>query len=222
MKIENTMTARFRIVRLLDNDLVPADCKISVTFALNDKTDADQMAGRFMAMKEWIHSYVDGSIAFNLGTDLDTTLFEQVANNVILCPDEPTDPMLLALIHSKLTAIADGHIEITKTTIESDIASGLMQSISGTTDDWLPDITAWMGEKYFFDKPWWCRSDSSTIDLFPMEGDDLSVKPDLGIDLYEYVMENRVQKSSNQKSSKTNDAEIITPKFSLKLITDDE
>ena len=92
--------------------------------------------------------------------------------------------------------------------------------------DILPNITEWMGERVYFNEPWWNRSDSSMIDMTADDTDDLSIKPELGINLIELVTDNSdliesidVEKTEDETKKS---AEILRPTFRPRIIISDD
>lgn len=202
------------MLRLIDNRFSAIDCQLSMAIEI---APTQRMAKqRIKAMRLWLESFVDDCIALAAGTDTDTTTIEQVTNNVMLCPDEPHDYLLLLLLHSKLNAIGAGEVIITKSTLITDGGEGFANSFSGPTDDWLPSIKEWIGPRTFHELPWWERADTSTLDMKPEEGDDLSSIPDLGDDILRMVADPPNEPAPSQP------AEIIRPKFKPRLVTSDE
>jgi hypothetical protein len=213
--IETTLHSNFQLVRLLANELIPSSCKIKLAIQLDSGTDDQDQADYLKAIKFWIDNVLNNSIIYYPGTTVDTSTFEQTANNVILSPDEPNDYHLCILLHTKLNAIGNSRVKIQKTEFSSDLGDGFECSVSGDMNDWLPPQSEWIGEPSIFAQPWWHRSDGSTID-FPSEpGDNIErLKTSIAIDLLSYV--------STTKNTTEKSAEIIKPSFKLKLIQNDE
>jgi len=219
-EIETKLHEGFRIIRLIDDHLMASDCQLDITIDIPADSPKRDAANRIKAMKLWLGSFVDGSVAIGAGTEMDTTTIEKISNNVLICPDDPHDYLLLMLIHAKLTAIGGGLVIVTRTALASDTGDGFSNAISGINHDWLPSMDEWMGPKAFHDVPWWNRSDSSTMDMRPEPGDDPSNVPDLGSDLIAMVDKQAERPSSGPE--KVEPAEIIKPTFKPKVITSDD
>ena len=214
--METTYTKNFRLLRLLDDELTSSDCNITLHLEMKDTSDFELQGNILKAMSLWFDSFIDHSIAYFPGTSVDTTLFENITNNVIHAPEEPNDYHMCILLHSKLNAIGQGLVIVSKTEFSSDTSSGFKCAFSGETNDWLPTNEEWMGEHSFFKQPWWGRSDGSTFDVPYTQGDDVGhVQETIAINLIELVNKANVEK-------KVQPAEIIKPAFKLKLITNDE
>lgn len=219
-EIETHLHESFRLIRLIDDHLLASDCQLDVTIDIPSDAPKRDAANRIKAMKLWLGSYVDGSVAISAGSEIDTTTIERISNNVLICPDDPHDYLLLMLVHSKLTAIGGGLVIVTRTALASDTGDGFSNAITGIHRDWLPTMDEWMGPRSFHETPWWHRPDSSTMDMRPEPGDDLTNIPDLGSDLV--AMVDKPSKEPSARSERTEAAEIIKPAFKPKIITSDD
>ena len=215
--METIVSSSFRIIRLLGNDLVPSDCTIEITIELEPSVEDDDLQENSLkAIKFWIENFLDTSVVYFPGTTINIKLLEEISNNVIITPEEPNDYHLCILLHSKLNAVGCGAVKVSKTKLYTDTGEGFSCIFSGGTDEWLPNNKDWMGTKTFFDKPWWARSDASTMDMPYEDGDDIeSVKKSIVVNLIDIV-------NAKSKDSPVQYAEIIKPAFNLKLIDNDE
>lgn len=208
------MHSDFRILRLLDNELTSSDCHLEIEMQLNPDSDLDVAKTKIKAMKFWLQCFVHDCVAYNVHTNLNTSLLEEISNNIMMCPDDPHDYLLLTLLHSKLIAIGGDDILIKSTTLFADTGDGFSHTLAGLNDDFLPSIDEWIGKRRFFEQPWWNREDSSTIDLMPQDDEDLTILPKLGENLYEMVAD--LPKNTAVDNSQT--AEIIKPMFKPQII----
>lgn len=193
-----------------------SDCQLEMDIDIAHDAIPSNAKHRLQAMKIWLEDFVDGSIAYGVRTEVDTTILEEISNNIIMCPDDPHDHLLLILLHSKLTAIGGDAVIINRSSMTADTGEGFSNSVEGYPDEWLPDIETWMGPRSFWKDPWWAREDSSTMDIKPDDDDDLESKPDLGVDLIKLV--------SMEVGTPTHEnvAEIIKPGFKPRIITQDD
>lgn len=214
--METTLTFNFRLIRLLDHDLVPGECEITLHLGLSSDGDTVIQENCLKAIKFWLDTVLESSIAYWPGTDVDTKLFEKISNNIILTPEEPNDYHMCLLLHSKINAIGQGHVIVNKTEFSSDTGDGFKCAFSGDISNWLSMEKDWMGVKNVFEQPWWLRKDCSTLDMPYEDGDDVVyIKEALTIDLLD-MMGAKIEESNDKT------AEIIKPAFKLKLIKDDE
>ena len=221
LQLETIMHVDFNIMRLIENRLSSSQCSIKMNIAINPENHSSAK-NRIKAMKVWLEQYLEDSIAFSTSTTIDTSMLEGVSNNLVMCPEEPHDYLLLALIHAKMSAIADDEIVINKTSFIADTSEGFETTMQGTTEDWLPTMTDWVGPRHFHKIPWWDRSDSSTIDMKPNLDDDLTIIPKLGVDLITLVSEVDDVDTTMTNPINEQPAEIIRPKFKPRIITSDD
>lgn len=229
-QLETSMGLEFNIHRLLETKFISSKCSVIVKLDIAPTQHPLLAKNRIRAMKAWVEDYINDAVMFSVSTDVDTTIFEQISNNIVMAPEEPHDYLLLILIHSKLLAFAGDDIIIHKTRLTTNTGEGFSSAISGDTSDWLPNMTDWVGSRHFHKKPWWNRADSSTIDLKPNEDDDLLNVPALGIDLIaEFALEDDDQRNTSSshivdtdQNNVHNIAEVIKPVFKPRIISNDD
>ena len=165
-------------------------------------------------MKRWFDLVLTDSVAFSTKTDLPLNTIETLENQLMFCPDDPFDFLLLVLIHSKVNAIGDGTIFASRTEIMSNLGDGFGNWYDGQSPNMLPTAEEWFGPKRYYDKPWWHRSDGSMIDMWAGDDDDLTKKPDILIDLSDAT--DIIEDDENAKT-----AEIIKPNFRPTILKDE-
>lgn len=111
-----------------------------------------------------------------------------------------------------MNAIANGYIEFGSVDITSDDDSGLGSFFYGNGEENLPDMEEWTGLPNYFDAPWWSRNDTSTLDIIPPEGVDLSEKPKFAIDF------SFIDETFFGDQSTNSETQIIKPKFKPEVI----
>lgn len=219
MRMETHMNLGFRIIRLLEDSLTASDCALTVHIEISPEHDPATVKDRIRAMKIWTENYLDECVAFGVGTEVDTRTLEVISNNIMMCPDDPHDYLLLALIHSKLSALGGDDVQVLKSSLVTDTSEGFGNSIEGDSGEWLPNMDEWLGPKKFHAYPWWSRADSSTIDLKPEDGDDTTQAPQLGLSIEEMVSKNKI---TTEETPIRKEAEIIKPSFKPRIITPDD
>ena len=106
--------------------------------------------------------------------------FVDIENKVVVFPYVPTSDIIAMTIHSKLNAIADGHIEIISVTIGSkDNMSNMTYTYADETYPALPSLKEWVeSDKYYYNVPWWGRNSPETQDYEVDENTDLTQPPE--------------------------------------------
>ena len=192
-QLQQTLKEEFNLFRLIDNNLTFNKCQLIFDIKFNSNSTKIARENSFKSIHIWIKNVINNSLAYNVFNSNNIDISE-LKNPLIFCPAEPHDYLMLYLIHSKINAIGQGNVIITRTSFCAD--DMLSFSYSGNAANELPDISTWMGAYTYFDNPWWTRSDGSTIDMPADEYDDLNNKPDILIELCH-----------------TSTAEIIKPNF---------
>ena len=210
-KIGNNYQAEINILRLMEKRLISSNVEVYFEFDLDDSHDNDSQAAAIMRMKRWIETVVDGCMAFNTSSSIPLTTMEKIDNHMMFCPEEPYDYILTMLMHSKLNAIGRGVATVTRFSMLSDMGDGFGNWSEGDVSHLLPSLEEWVGEKSYYNQPWWSRSDGSMIDMWAGPDDDLTIKPDILIDLDPGVKQNE----------NAEPAEIIKPNFTPTIISDD-
>jgi hypothetical protein len=222
ISLSTTWHSSIKLLRLIERHLQAVQCEVILDLDFDPKNDMQQQQHHLLMMRTWLDDVLDGSIAFSVLSDLDTTLLGEISNNIMFCPDEPHDHLLLALVISKLNAIGGGHVMIRSGTIVADASGGFSTTLSGNTNDLLPDAEDWMGAVRYWDQPWWNRPDGGMIDLPVNEGDDPADKPDILIDLCDGDARPVIAATEPENSdpSEIKTAEIIRPDFRRKTRDD--
>ena len=201
----------FRLFRIYDGDLELCHCKFSANIDLLNFADGRVQNDHLIMLDVWINHIVENSVAYNVWDDLDFSTLHALKNNVIQIPGDPDDYLLANVFFGKMQSILGETVTIQDIQFSTDSGPGIAFTISAESLD-LPSITDWVGEKHYWDQPWWGRSDGSTLDVIPSEDDNLLEKPDILIDLHEFLP---------TRTPITNPAEIIKPNFHLKVINND-
>lgn len=208
--IGNTFRGEYNILRLLNQKLVSSFIEITLDLEFDDDAHKTEQVTALTRMKRWLDDILDESLAFSTKSDIPTATLEWLENNLMFCPDEPHDFMLMLLINAKLNAIGQGFVSITNIHITSNLGEGFGNWFQGNPDDVLPNLEEWVGDKAYYDKQWWNRPDGSMIDMWVGPDDDAENKPDILIDLDADVL--------HSISDNSEAAEIIKPNFTPTII----
>lgn len=224
MKMETNMRLEFRIIRILEDNLIASDCILDALIDIAPEQPPSMVKNSIRAIKIWAENYLHGCVAFGVGTDINTGTLETISNNIMMCPDDPHDYLLLSLIHSKISALGKDRVNIVRSSLTTDTGEGFSNTISGNAGEWLPSMEEWLGPRSFHQEPWWLRADSSSIDLKPEDDDDLSIKPTLGLSIDEMIAKFSMASDGTETApgQSQTEAEIIKPVFKPRIITTDD
>lgn len=209
----------FRINKLVEKKLHACECKITLDIEFDRNIDGETHREYLTMLRWWIDNVLDNCVAYSVKNKINTKMFEELENNLMFCPEEPHDYLLLLLIVSKINAIGNETYRVISSCINSNTSQGFGNNLFGDPLDMLPDGEDWMGTARYFELPWWDRPDGSMIDMPVLEGDDPKVVPDILIDLRTSSGLNSNKKPA--KESKTKAAKIIKPNFKPIIIKKD-
>lgn len=210
-RIGNNYQTTVNMLRLIDKRLISSNIEIYFEFDLNDEYDNEAQAAAVMRMKKWMETVVDGCLAFNTSSSVPLATMEKIDNHMMFCPEEPYDYILTMLMHSKLDAIGKGVASVTRFSMVSDMGNGFGNWSEGDVSQLLPSLSEWVGERSYYSQPWWSRPDGSMIDMWAGPDDDVTIKPNILIDL----------DAGDEQHISTEPAEIIKPNFTPTIISDD-
>ena len=189
---------QFSLVRIAENIVMPSRLQIRADVNPDDDVTEAQLSNVMSKVKFWFDNIVARSIAFSndnenaLAMVINSEGRNRTANVLMITPGDPTDDVLAALFQAKLNALGGNSVEFGMVEVKSDNPVGLSFTFVGDATKILPPMDRWMGERNYFDKPWWNRDDSSTLDIIPPEGADLTKKPSWAFSLDTFGAEKEV------------------------------
>lgn len=171
------------LIRVFENVFLPSVLKISADLYPSIALEDDDFEIAMTKTRFWLDSIASRCIVFARGNDnamamlIDENGKNRSNNQIMLTPYEPMDYHIAALFQSKLTSLSNDAIVFGSVEIRSSNMVGLVVRFVGNSEDSLPDMAEWIGDRSYFESPWWMRDDASTLDVIPPEGADLNEKP---------------------------------------------
>lgn len=207
----------FNVVRIVENTLVPSRFHIRAEVIEMPDKEEFQLDFAFTKIKFFFEQIINNkAIVFSRENQWAyDRLFDAAGSNIsnntlVITPQDPSDDHLGALIQSKMNALANGTIMFGLIEVKSDNLDGLSFTFAGHGESALPDMTAWVGERTFFSRPWWARNDASTLDVVPPEDADITKPPDFAYNL-EFLAE-------MIRPTDTGGAMVVRPEFRPTII----
>jgi hypothetical protein len=210
----------FKATRVIGQRLSPTNIKVKCDISTLD-VDTDDYAVRMeialAKMAYFFEKVVDNSVIINGENEWAAMAFlgdngPETSNNVMLCPEEPTDALLCELLLVKLKAITQGAFDFHSIEVESTDARGMsFLFVGGTPGESFPTAEEWLTERNWFSKAWWNRADASTLDQIPSDEDDLNTPPQWAYSLG-FIAEQMVEPNSKP------DTVVVRPEFRPKVI----
>jgi hypothetical protein len=205
----------FHLFLVSESQLESAHCIISLEIDLLTNSETQLQNQAFNMLDHWLAMVVNDSVVVNYWHENNwPEVLNVLDNNIIQIPGEPDDFTLSMIFLTKMQSILGKSVEVNSLEFVSDAGAGVAFTLQNASVD-LPSAEEWMGKKRFYEQPWWLRSDGSTCDVPAEDDQDLTQKPDILIDLAALV-------PSHAPVINKQPAEIITPKFSLKVIKSDD
>lgn len=171
-----TYNISVKMIRLLGEVLMPTTISLTMGIERTEKSKDAEIELGINKTRYWFDNIVSRSVAVNQESEtalsllIDSEGSPKIVNPLMLCPDEPRDEVLAALFQSKVMAFGAGSYEVVFVDIETDTLKGLGFSLGGDHGCLLPEtVEEWLGEKGYFEYPWWRRDDASTFDIFSKE-----------------------------------------------------
>ena len=214
MTVSTTLVATHSVIRLLKKNLIITECELDFVLLVEGSRDKRKQADAIERMRFWLDNVFEGCIVLPVTEGFDIEWLSGIENPVMFAPGDPNDFTMQALLHAKLTAIGDGDVSVASSHMRTNHSRGFGIAFDGDPDDLLPSQRDWMGERTYFEKPWWHRSDASMMDVMAGPEDDILQRPDIIIDWLELM-------NQEHAIDETKSAEIIRPSFRPRLVTDD-
>ena len=185
-KVKNHMSMEYDFtgIRLLNGSLIPVDWHVSIDLVAIEKkgkhyskSETEYHASiTYQKLFFWLDTNLPGTIILDVGNEADLYIANLSANIMMYCPEMPYDDVIVQLLHSKLTALADGHLFVGEVRIK---ASDMTVQYSYSVDDDgynMPDTTkAYYTEGTTRDSiPWWARNDGFSFEFVKPDDTDMS------------------------------------------------
>lgn len=214
MTVSTTLTAQHSVIRLLKDALVITTCELDFELEVAGNRNKQRQATAIERMRFWLDNVFEGCIVLPVTTGFSTEWLSGLQNAVMFAPGEPNDFTLQALLHAKLSAIGGGDVTVASSHMRTNHSRGFGIAFDGDPDELLPAQRDWMGERAYFDLPWWHRADAGMIDVMAGDEDDINQKPDIIVGWDELM-------GQETSDTEVKSAEIIRPSFRPRLVTDD-
>lgn len=162
----------FPAIRIFEEDeqsqISPTTITLNISCAPIDDgvLSAEEMGTKamigFQRLKVWLEGILDYIILIDKESELLEVMQDNTGNNVMVIPGKPDDALLAVLLHSKVSAITEGLLEIYTITLKATDTNLIERMYRCPDKEYpLPGIE-YFGEEAIHDIPWWARK---TIDV---------------------------------------------------------
>lgn len=215
----------FKATRIIDKIIYPTHFKVEadVWLEMDDLSQEDRDYYINLALVKinfWMTQVLDNSVIFSKKNTFAWDFLMKngrpsVENSTVVCPQEPADDHIAMLLQSKLTSLSKEYAIFGGVTVTSDNSRGLSFTFVGSASEVLPDMKSWVGDRSYFDHPWWDRDDASTFDTVPEKTENLDEKPDYAYNL-DFLGE-----AFKPNTEKVN-TKVLKPSFKPTIIKNDD
>jgi len=213
--VGTTLTNTNRFIRMINDHLIITECYFDFDLEVVPNSPKAKQVELISRMKFWLDNCLEDCVVLPVNTAISTTFIDGINNNFMFAPADPNDFLIQVMVHAKLQAIGAGLVNIASSHMSSDKSNGFGSWFEGSPDELLPLQKDWMGERCYFELPWWHRGDASMIDVPCGAEDDVKNKPDIIIDWYTIMAPETPEQDAKP-------AEIIRPNFKPRIVTSDD
>jgi len=182
-EVKNYMTMKFNFggVRFYENMLNPVEWELSVNVVgvdvEGDTKNAIRELGSLAYQKIyfWLDSNLTNVVVCDVNEEMGFNVCNVVDNMMMYCPGEPTDDLIIQLLHAKLTSLAGKNLFIGEMTLSSTdtSASYTFCGPDKYQGQVLPKKTAdYVSYEALHKIPWWARDDGYCFEFLRLDPDD--------------------------------------------------
>jgi hypothetical protein len=184
LRIRNHMTLEYDFtgVRILDSALVPVDWHLSIDLVAIDKkaksTDMSEYEATMTYQKLyfWLDTNLPNIIMVDVSNEDDLYIANLSSNIMMYAPIEPYDDVIVQLLHSKLSVLAETNMLIGEMRLKGSDMSVQYTFDPADTGYNLPNKTAdyYTEGKSRDEIPWWLRNDGFCFEFVRPEDTTLT------------------------------------------------
>lgn len=127
----------------------------------------------FQRLKIWLEGMLEHIVIIDIESDLLDVLKTNIGNQIMLVPGNPDDAILAVLLHSKVSAITEGLLEIYTISLTATDTNFIERVYRCPDKNYpLPGIE-YFSEEAVHDTPWWTRPTIDVSDYVKTDDDDI-------------------------------------------------
>ena len=173
-----TLEYSFSGIRVIEIDLIPVQWTLTIDLAPSQKKrkNLEEIARKaeltYQRIYFWLETVLTQAVCVNTTNAIGMAIAATSSNVMVMCPDEPYDEVLVELLHSKLTALADGNMLIGSIHLKgSDVTASCsyecpdgLYALPDAVQDYVGiDVTS------MHSIPWWARNDGFSFEFLKSE-----------------------------------------------------
>lgn len=184
-RIKNHMSMEYDFagIRILSGALIPVDWHLSIDLVALDKKGKSTIEETeynasltYQKLFFWLETNLPNVIMVDVSNDEDLYIANLSANIMLYSPIMPYDDVIVQLLHSKLTVLAEGHLLVGEIRIKASDMSVQYSFSPDETGYSMPSTT----EEYYIEgktrdeKPWWLRNDGFSFEFVRPDETDIT------------------------------------------------
>lgn len=178
-----TLEFSFCGIRIQESNLTPVDWQLTVNIIApikrgKSREETELKAGVvYQKLYFWLDANLHNSIMVDVGSEDDLYIANLSSNIAVYCPGNPSDDLIIQLIHSKLSQLAGTELIIGEIHLKGNDTS-LQYTYDCSEEGYaLPDTTKYYVEGEARDiVPWWSRNDGFCFEFIKPEGTEISAE----------------------------------------------
>jgi hypothetical protein len=180
--IKSFMTLNFDFAgtRIMEKYIFPVEWKLKVNLVAvdygSDRTHKEMHTASgitYQKLHFWLESCLPDVVMLDSANEVGMLVVSKIDNIMMHCPGDPTDDLLVRLIHAKLSSIAGDNILIKEVYLESnDSSASYTFALTDIGYDLPATVKEYVNLRSLHTTPWWARNDGFSFEfLAPAEGD---------------------------------------------------
>lgn len=174
-----TLNYSFAGAKMFGQFLQPAmwDLEIEMVVLVNDKDpeqDTDEFGDVvFNKLLFWLETTMPNIIVSDINNQEGISIITAIDNSMMYTPGEPSDALIVRLLHSKISAILSSHLALGRIKLKStDQMVSYVFELDSTNGYSLPSLPDYCPADVTHDIPWWARPDGFCFEFILPEDED--------------------------------------------------
>jgi hypothetical protein len=181
--IKSFMTLNFEFsgTRIMEKYIIPVEWELKVNLVAVDygtsRSMKEMQTASGMAYQKlhfWLESCLPDIIAVNTANEVGMDIVSKVDNIMMHCPDEPTDDLIIRMLHSKMSTIVSDNIFIKEAVLSSsDSPATYTFCLADTGYDLPAKVSNYTNLPSLHETPWWERYDGFSFEFLSPPNSDI-------------------------------------------------
>lgn len=176
-----TLNFEFAGTRILEKYVLPVEWILKVNLVAVDygtnRSNKEMQAASSIAYQKlhfWLETCLPDIVLVDTANEIGMDIVSKIDNIMMHCPGDPTDDLLVRLIHSKMSTIAAENILIKEVYLESsDNTASYTFSLTDSGYDLPTEVRKYTELSSLYSTPWWERRDGFSFEFLAPPGSDL-------------------------------------------------